>query len=428
MKAKVAFFFLLVVAAFLGAVVAAQRSPVFQALRGNWDFVKSVQRETGTYYRLRVKLTYKGEPQDFDIVVTCGGRQINYADGGRTSELGVTPSVFGRRMSDGKGLVVHPPQACRGETTENGGVAPDFLPAVIVFDDAETLAFGTAYMSDDAYDSPLSDLSFGGATIERADRAAFEQFRREQPNLVKRTSYWTRIGASALRDRGLSAARIPMGVVCFSYARYRLFGQGKERAHELWPAERPRFWLPATQQDSESIHPFTYGRPVLTDHDGATPYPANQVMQHEFVSTLGMPRRALDRREKHPQFLASSYYPDIGGWIALPWPRDAATRGESLLQNGPHIGASIDFRNGATRGFGYCRPVVSEFPTGMEYSDPYKNPSIPYVRLPQVNFIDGVEVSGRSNWGMNGPSLIVERDEFVFRPFIFGVASLWGDV
>ena len=207
MKAKVALFFLLVVAALLAAVVAAQRSQVSQALRGNWDFVKSAQRETGTYYRLKVKLTYKGEPQDFDIVVTCGGRQINYADGGRTSELGVTPSVFGRRMSDGKGLVVHPPQACRGETTENGGVAPDFLPAVIVFDDAETLAFGTAYMSDDAYDSPLSDLSFGGATIERADRAAFEHFRREQPNLVKRNSYWTRGGASALRDRGLSAAR-----------------------------------------------------------------------------------------------------------------------------------------------------------------------------------------------------------------------------
>ncbi|MCP3390080.1 hypothetical protein NLM27_14975 [Bradyrhizobium sp. CCGB12] len=428
MKAKVALLFVVVVAAFLAAIVAAQRSPVFQALRGNWDFVKSVQRETGTYYRLKVKLTYKGEPQDFDIVVTCGGRQINYADGGRTSELGVTPSVFGRRMSDGKALIVHPPVACRGETTANGGVAPDLLPAVVVFEDAETLAFGTAYMSDDAYDSPLSVLRFGGATIDRADRAAFEKFRREQPNLVKRSSYWTRAGASALRDRDLAAARIPMGVVCFSYARYRLFGQGKDRAHELWPAERPRFWLPATQQDSEAIHPFTYAKPVLTDHDEATPYPANQVMQHEFVSMLGMPRRGLDRPKKHTRFIAPSYYPDIGGWIALPWPPDAATRAETLLQNGPHVGASIDFRNGATRGFGYCRPTVSEFPTGFEYSDPYTNPSVPYVRLPQVNFIDGVEVSGRSNWGPIGPSLVVERDEFVYRPFIFGLASLWGDV
>ncbi|PDT90668.1 hypothetical protein CO669_06655 [Bradyrhizobium sp. Y36] len=428
MKAKIALLFLVGVVASAAAIVAAKHSPVIQALRGNWDFVKSVQEETGTYYRLKVKLAYKGEPQDFDIVVTCGGRQINYADGSRTSELGVAPGVFGRRMSDGKGLVLVPPQACRGETTENGGVAKDLLPAVVVFDDAETLAFGTAYMSDDAYDSPLSVLRFGGATIERADRKGFDQFRREQANLITRSSYWTRAGAAALKSRGIPAARIPMGVVCFSYARYRLFGQGKDRAHELWPAERPRFWLPATQHDSEAIHPFTYGHPVLTDHDGATPYPANQVMQHEFVPTLGMPRRGLDRPEKHTRFIASSYYPDIGGWITLPWPPDAATRAETLLRNGPHVGASIDFRDGATRGFGYCRPTVSEFPTGVEYSDPNAHPSIPYIRLPQVNFIDGIEVSGHSNWGGMGPPMIIERDEFVFRSFTFGFATLWGDV
>jgi hypothetical protein len=56
-------------------------SSIISAMFGNWDFVKSVQRETGTFYRLKVKLTYKGEPQDFDIVVTCGGRETNYRDG-----------------------------------------------------------------------------------------------------------------------------------------------------------------------------------------------------------------------------------------------------------------------------------------------------------------------------------------------------------
>ena len=420
---------LLVSALFVLAKDRLRDSPIISALFGNWDFVKSVQRETGTFYRLKVKLTYKGEPQNFDIVVTCGGRQINYMDGGRTVEIGVTPSVFGRRMNDGKGLVVHPPRAGRGETTENGEIPPDLMPVVVVYDDAETLAFGTAYLSDDAYENPLSVLQFGGATIERADRAAFEQFRREQPNLVTRSSYWTPTGFYGLKQVGLPAARIPMGVGCYGYARFRLTGSEKARAHELWPAERPRFWEPATQNDHEAIDPIIYNRLVLTDHDGAKPYPSNLVasqLDYE-VANRGMPRRQPVAWGKSPRPTAPSFYPDIGGWISLPWPADAAARAGSILQDGPHVGASIDFRNGATRGFAYCRPIPQNFPTGVQYPDPAYAPSTPWVRLPQMNFVDGIEVAGRSS-GWNGPSLIVEHDEFVFRPFLFGLSSLWGDV
>ena len=46
----------------------ALRSEVGQALLGHWSFVRSIADDRGTYYRLKVKLTYKGEPQDFDIV------------------------------------------------------------------------------------------------------------------------------------------------------------------------------------------------------------------------------------------------------------------------------------------------------------------------------------------------------------------------
>jgi hypothetical protein len=121
-------------------------SPIVSALFGNWDFVKSVQQDKGVYFRLKVNLTYKGEPQDFDIVVSCNARQISYGGGGRTYEAGLTPTVFGRRMDDGKGLVVRPPDACDGKTTKNGGVAPDLLPLIVVYDDADSLAFGTAYL------------------------------------------------------------------------------------------------------------------------------------------------------------------------------------------------------------------------------------------------------------------------------------------
>lgn len=154
------------------------------------SFAKSIEEDHGTYYRLKVKLAYKAEPQDFDIVVGCNVRVISYKGGsGNTYEAGLVPTVFGRRTSDGKGLVVRPPNACQGETTANGQVQPDLLPIVVVYDDANTLDFGTAYLSQDAFESPLSVLKFGGATIEKATRAEFEDFRRSQPNLVTRESY-----------------------------------------------------------------------------------------------------------------------------------------------------------------------------------------------------------------------------------------------
>ena len=406
-----------------------QRSPIVQALFGNWDFVKSAQQGNGVYFRLKVKLTYKGEPQDFDIVAACNARQINYQGGGRTYEAGLVPSVFGRRMSDGKGLVVRPPDACDGKTTENGGVPPDLLPLIVVYDDADTLAFGTAYLTDDAYDSPLSVLKFGGATIERADRVAFEKFRSEQPNLVTRSSYHTVGSARGFRKLGLPPARIPMGIGCYGYVRFRLAGAEKEHAHELWPAERPRFWLPATDKDREEIKPLRYGRPILTDHEDATPVPSDLVvpqLENE-LPNRGMPRRHPAVWDKHQLLVAPSYYPDIGGWVALPWPADAVERAEKIFREGPHVGASIDLRDGATRGFGYCRPIPQNLPTGVDYPDPAYEPWHAWLRMPQINLVDGIEVANRSS-GWNGPSLIVERDEFVFLPFSISLPSTWGDV
>jgi hypothetical protein len=430
MKARGFFFLAVVVAALLPAVVVfSKRSPLYQALIGNWDFVESVQRKTGIYYRLKVKLTYKGEPQDFDIVVGCKVLQTNYANAGRTYEVGLTPSVFGRRMSDGKGLVVRPPRACRGETTANGDIPPDLLPLIVVYDDAATLAFGTAYLSDDAYQSPQSVLQFGGATIESADRAAFEKFRKENPNLVGRSSYHTTSGIAGLKQLGLPAARIPMGVGCYGYARFRLFGAEKEQARIRWPASRPRFWLPATTADRDAIDPYTSGiRPMLTDHADAVPTPRDLVIsQLDFeVPDRGMPRRHPVKWGSGPRVIAPSYYPDIGGWIALPWPADAAARGEEILRDGPHVGASIDFRDGAMRGFGYCRPIPQNFPTGASYPDPFKAPVVPWVHRPQQNYVDGTQVANRNNWLVN--PLIIERDEFIFRFFQIALPSTRGDV
>jgi len=139
-------------------------------LPGRGSFTKSFEAKSAgddraTYYRLKVNLAYKGEPLDFDIVVGCNVRITTYKDNDRTVEVGVAPMAFGLKMKDGHGVVVRPPEACRGETTENGKVPKTLLPLIVTYENADAPWFGIAYASEDAYDSPRSELKFFGATI-----------------------------------------------------------------------------------------------------------------------------------------------------------------------------------------------------------------------------------------------------------------------
>ena len=403
----------------------ADRGTIAAALRGNWDFVKSVEVDRGSYFRLKVKLAYRGEPQDFDIVVGCNVRQINYMDGGRTVETGLVPAVFGRRMRDGKGLVVRPPAACRGETTANGDVPPDLLPVVIVYDDAETLGFGTAYLSEDAYESPLSVLTFGGASIEPAQRTDFDAFRREQPNLVKPASFHTPRGTAALKAHNLTAAPVPFGSSCHGYARFRLSDAEQERARSLWPADHPRFWLPTNWQDASGIGGTTdRSRPSQTDHDDAPIRPIGAFLYgvDAYVANLGLPtRRGGGVIHGSGGSFPPSYYPNIGSWIALPWPTDPPSAAQAILRDGPRVEASIDFREGATRGFAFCRSKVEDYGAFAAH-----------LRKPATDLVDGGEVvrvpaDPRGN-SLTGPRVIVERDQFVFILFQIFLESTRGDV
>jgi hypothetical protein len=427
----------------VGALVIgylALNTEVGRALTGRRTFTKSVEVDRGTYYRLKVRLTYKGEPQDFDIVVGCNVRKINYRDNSRTLEVGLIPSVFGRKMSDGRGLVVRPPRACRGETTANGQVPSDLLPVIVVYDDAETLAFGTAYLSEDAYESPLSVLNFGGATIESASKADFEDFRRTQPNLVKPASYHTPSGSPPLKERGLAPAVVPMGTGCYAYARFRLSGAELEHARTIWPADRPRYWRPTRPEDIRALMPVSPSPPTLqTDHEGAPVRKRGELtfsLDNE-IANFGMPVRrggGIIGGQPGGSF-PNSYYPDIGPWIALPWPSDPPVRAASLLRDGPKVGASIDFRSEETRGFAYCRPIPANFPTGTahaDYPDPSEWPPYRYDRMPPLDLINGQEVvtvpPRVEEFGFDAPRIFVERDEFIFRRVVIGLQSTRGDV
>jgi len=396
----------------------------------------SVTTDSSTYYRLKVKLAYKGEPQDFDIVVGCNVREIFYKEGGSTYEAGLIPSVFGRRMSDGKGLVVRPPRACRGETTANGQVEPDLLPVIVVYDNADTLDFGIAYLSEDAYESPLSVLKFGGASIEAATRTDFDKFRREQANLVTRRVYWTgKAATETLKRLGITPAAKPFAGLCQAYERFLIPEQARPLVRQSWPSAKPRYWVPETPDDSHrygaqgdidrAIRGSNLLRSDSVDDPPHDPRSIGPIPEAE--ADYGMPTRrggglvnvfAKNRTIRHP----GAYYPAASDFRSDTWPADRSGWAAYVKAHGTFADADIDFRGGLTRGFAYCF-AMREGMLDNEWREIVRRGGV-------VARVDGQDlVSSRAPWsGASSPFLILERDEYMFLVLRVGLGSPRGDV
>lgn len=421
-KALARFFGVVFAIAFIGFF--ALRTDIGQALFGHWSFVRSIQEDHGTYYRLKVKLAYRGEPQDFDIVVGCNVRQINYKDGSRTYEAGLVPTVFGRRMNDGKGLVVRPPRACEGQTTANGMVQPDLLPIVVVYDDADTLDFGTAYLSKDAYESPLSVLKFDGATIERATRADFDKFRKVETNLVTRQSYHSALTSDQdLKSLNFTRLVRSFGRLCSAYERVLIPAEVRDLVRQNWPVDRPNYWLPDSSEAEKQIRRALYESEKIQS-DRSTDIPR----RWDALSNRGNAERGLETRiggglvaSRSLDVYPPAFYPATEDFIAHWWPLDWKQWPTFVANKSRFASSIVDFRNGMTRGFAYCgsglRPTAEQRET-FDLAG----------RKPRVFRVDGQDVASKRPVGAAGDTWIFERDESVFINLWFYLESTRGDV
>lgn len=408
----------------VAGVYFALQSDIGQAFLGRWSFVRSVEEDHGTYYRLKVKLTYKGEPQDFDIVVGCNVREVFYKDNSRTYEVGLVPTVFGRRMSDGKALVIRPPSGCEGQTTANGRVPQDLLPVVVVYDDPDTLSFGVAYLSEDAYESPLSVLKFGGATIEKATRAEFDEFRRMQTNVVKRALFYsTQNDEQALKQFNL--ARVPgtWAASCEAYERFLLPDDLRALLRQWWPETRPRFWVADNlDNEREFTNAIRDNNFIRTDHVGDTPHAFRRfIAPVDSRADRGMLTRAGAVRGG---WLPPSFYPAANDYRIDKWPTDKNDWPNYVRTRESFAEADLDFRDGQTRGFGYC------FVGNATSADPASQQI--EARKKIVARVDGQPVSGGRDRVPNGPGFrppwIFERDEYAFLFIRIYLGSTRGDV
>jgi len=223
------------------------------------SYVRSVE-DHKVYFRLLAKYQHGDETVDFDVVAGCGVRVTRYGDGDSSYDASRDPVIFAKRTSDGGAIWQIMPGACGGETTENGLVPKDFLPGAVWFDSADDFSFGIAYVTEDAFENPRSELKFLGASIHKATREEWEAF---QPvaatNLVdSRPFTWgnPRVADPKQFLAGLwdktTVAKWRPAIHCYMVQRYRLTDlAAREVLRRYWPKSRPRFWMP--QRDEYDV-------------------------------------------------------------------------------------------------------------------------------------------------------------------------------
>jgi hypothetical protein len=372
-------------------------------LISGWSFTKSVEvkkagQDRSYYYRFKASYTYKGEPLDFDIVVGCNVSVTTYNDNGRTVEIGVSPMVFGLKMKDGRGVVVHPPEACRGETTENGRVPASLLPLVVTYENADQPWFGLAYASEDAYDSPISELKFLGATIGRATFEEWQEWRRTEA--LKNFVTYELLGMNP-RNKWDRAQWKPgyrvMSSECTGFSWVKLPESVREAMRPYWPASKPRYWFP----NAEAHKTF---RSAGDYHLGKVPFEGNPLSEYfDWPGDKGVPRHKPGSEIFYSGRVSGDVYPAASD-LTLNRLDDTGELPPEIKTKSKKSFAEVTV-DPKLKGFAYCDTVqgIDNTPSGISANQLL------------TDRINEEPISEEAlTWHQWGFDYAFERDEYVF--------------
>jgi hypothetical protein len=407
------------VAVLVFAALYAAQTELGRVLLGRRTFTKSVEVKSpgddrAAYYRLKVNLTYKGEPLDFDIVVGCRVKITTYKDNDRTVEVGIAPTVFGLKTSDGHGVAIHPPEACNGESTENGGVPKTLLPLVVTYQNADEPWFGIAYASEDAYDNSRSELKFLGATISKATPEEWYAWRQTEAPKNFITYALLGINPQNMWDfpkwkPGYHA----MASNCRAVSRVKLPDAVRDVVRPFWPSDKPDYWYPseAARQALWKIAYEPQDPPLFEGH-------RFRDYLESSVGLTGLPRRAAGAVIFYNQRVEGDLYPaktDLTINRLTPdgeLPAEARTK-EKLDWSAAEIKPQL-------RGFAWCNGpepgvTIADLPPRV-FSNNNRN----------VNRINGEAISEKLQSYSTNFNIAFERDEYVVFSRNYQLASSFG--
>lgn len=226
------------------------------------------EAQLGYHYRVKVHLSHKGEPIEMNYVVGCGGAGFPlHPDGTPVDALGTNPTLYAMATQDGHAVEMVGSSGmirnfCNGETTANGRVAANWLPMIIWYDRAENLAHGVAYVTQDAYENPSSQLEFHGATVEPATPQEYRDFyARGTPNLLPDYMVGSLYRGEPALPKDVTAYKAEpwrawpyAGTgACNGVERLPLTDSQKDMVRPYWPADHPKYWAEENRAESGLI-------------------------------------------------------------------------------------------------------------------------------------------------------------------------------
>lgn len=408
----------LILAAIVLIGLASQNEKVrFVLALGGWSFTRSVAvkspgDERATYYRLLVNLAYKGEPLNFDIVVGCHVRITTYKDNDRTVETGVAPMAFGLKMKDGHAVVVRPPEACRGETTENGQVPKTLLPFVVTYENADEPWFGLAYASEDAYDSPLSELKFLGASISNATREEWQVWRRTEAPKNFVTYALLGLNPRNMWDfpKWTPGYRV-MASSCLAASWVKIPEAIRDVVRPFWPSDKPVYWYP-NEETRQALWHSAYDpkNPPLFEGNRFRDY------LEKSLEAEGLARRQPGAEISYKHRVVGDLYP-IRANLSLNELDAKVVSGDkpAISSQSRRIDAEVSPER---RGFAYCDDTI--FPFAGVPGGQITNQEL------LLNKINGAPISEALWPAGRGSNIIFERDERLILPRRYELGNVFG--
>jgi hypothetical protein len=400
----------LIFAAYAGATAFEQRASLVHA---------AYAKDDGYFYRMTAKFEVKetGEKIDFDFVVACNIRVPRWKTGELSDDSTFSPRLMVKATAGGQAVMLKTLEECSGFTSENGNIPADILPMTIWFDNVEDLSNGLGYMSEDAYDNPLSKLRFHGARIDLATRADWEAWRKKAAdNYAQRGALpgpWGYDYPGGLSGRNPEVGKY--AAWCSGYQRLRLPSVIRDKVRPLWPMEMPRFWAPPDKDDTKVDG--LLNDPSVISPPGTGPWAKRFGTPGSGGGSgwSGMPLRS--GRWAGKGRMSSRWPTETYPYL---WPPLSSAYPVTAIMPSPSVETyvqKLEFRDGALNGFAACQ----WYQNGIGRQIAEKDPA--WERKRHVFMVDDQVVRVLHSGTVYGlrPTFIFERDEYVFIQFGAGL-------
>jgi hypothetical protein len=394
----------------LATVAAALMWPLLPAV--SQDGIESINSHA-YFFRLIAKYMHGDEPVDFDIVVGCNVRVTTYASDSPSYDAFRDLLFFVKATTDEAAVLQIVPNACQGQTTDNGSVPADFLPGAIWFDSKDDFSLGVAYIAEDAFENPNAKLKFLGAEIHPATKEQWEAFKPINAQNLLSPKWFSHIPPrpsieevkAHLWNRKKLFEWLPF-FDCQGVMRYRLSEPAaQELLRQQWPPSHPRFWRPSQGTVFDFLNrlrAMNHARgPLLDGH-----YYRKYFTVYE---TSGFGTR-VGGGTFWSGGIASKVYP-VRQDDGFPWATTALATAATIYRD-------VDLMGGKNSGYAYC---YNYFRGGVVTETHLPN----YLQRQFATRVDGEPLELEDLPGITAadiPSPFFENDEYIYFEFHFSLS------